>query len=97
MFLNFLRGDSKTFRVRGHHATVYAVDLPPWIPDEILQKMVAEFRASLLRELVEMMDEMAQLEPKCNSMESDSGLSAASHESAAVAIVHKWNHTEGHN
>jgi hypothetical protein len=61
---------------------VYTVDLPPWIPDDILQKMVTEFRDCLFRELVLMMDDMAQPAPERKSMESDSCLSTASNESA---------------
>jgi hypothetical protein len=64
---------------------VYAVDLPPWTPDEVLEKMVANFRDWLFRELVLMMDEMAQPGPERRSMESDSCLSTASTDSTLRA------------
>jgi hypothetical protein len=60
---------------------VHAVDLPSWIPSDILQKMVTEFRERLFRELVLMMDETAEPGSDRKSMESDSGLSTASNES----------------
>lgn len=40
--------DAERFRVRrGLHDTVYPVDLPGWLPEDILQKMVSSAREDL--------------------------------------------------
>lgn len=40
---------------RGRHDNIYAVDLPAWLPVEILDKMVVQFRKHLHAALVAMM------------------------------------------
>jgi hypothetical protein len=84
-FFNILRHGSDTFKLRGRHATVYTVDLPPWIPDIVLQQMMTEFRKRLSHELILMMNKMAEPKPERSSMESDSCLSTASNESGTNA------------
>jgi len=39
------------FSVRGHHSTLYLVDLPGLVPDALLQEMITEFRHYLGEEL----------------------------------------------
>jgi len=51
IFLRLLRGDKDEFRVRGHHSTLYAVDLPGWLPEHLSQAMIAELRGYLGEQL----------------------------------------------
>jgi hypothetical protein len=60
---------------------MYMVDLPPWVPRGMLEKMVTEFRDRLFRELVLMIKRMAETGSDRNSMKSDSCLSTVSNES----------------
>jgi hypothetical protein len=43
------------FDVRGRHDTVYSMELPAWLPIDILQKMVKRFRQLLHDEFVKML------------------------------------------
>lgn len=55
IFLRLLRGDRDILRVRGHHPTLYAVDLPGWLPEYPSQDMIAELRGYLGEQLKTMM------------------------------------------
>jgi hypothetical protein len=39
------------FEVRAHHSTLYVVDLPPWLPASIQDKLISAFARKLGREL----------------------------------------------
>jgi hypothetical protein len=76
-----LRGD-KDLNVRGRHPTVFPVQLPPWLPHDIMAKMVDKFENILLNEITFMH------KPSCTkkhsrhpSKQSISGLSIASDDS----------------
>ena len=60
---------------------MYTVDLPPGIPDEMLDTLVQHFRVRLRRELIIMANKMGKPAPERSSMESESALSTATHES----------------
>jgi len=44
------------FIVRGQHSTVYQVELPPWLPTEVLKEMVIRFEEILTNEIRAMMN-----------------------------------------
>jgi len=52
-FLQVLRGlnTSPKFDVQGHHTNFYAVDLPDWLPSNVIREMVTRFQKYLIREL----------------------------------------------
>jgi hypothetical protein len=37
--------------VRGHHATLFPVDLPSWLPEQVVKEMLKRFRKHLVDEL----------------------------------------------
>ena len=41
----------RAFNVRGHHSTLYPVDLPGWLPDSLLQDMITELQGRLGQQL----------------------------------------------
>jgi hypothetical protein len=50
--LEILRdGQMDTLQVQGHHSVLYDVELPPWLPINILEKMVAKYTAYAKTEL----------------------------------------------
>ena len=51
IFLQLLRGGEDNFSVRGHHSTLYAVDLPGWLPEPLSQEMVTKLRGYVGRQL----------------------------------------------
>jgi hypothetical protein len=92
--LCLLRRKANIFNVRGKHATVYPVQLPPWLPRQILVEMVDQFKGHLLENLIaiEKMMDSAKEEyfatthsptPSMDSIESDSAMSSSSGESVA--------------
>jgi hypothetical protein len=44
------------FATRGQHYTVYQVELPPWLPREVLKEMVTRFEGILAEEIRAMMN-----------------------------------------
>jgi hypothetical protein len=54
--LSILRGNSDIFAVRGQHSTVYQVELPPWLPIEVVKEMVSRFEGILKEEIRAMMN-----------------------------------------
>jgi hypothetical protein len=51
--LDILRGNRKEFNVRGCHTTVSPVELPAWLPNEVLHKVLARFRKHLHTKMLE--------------------------------------------
>jgi len=50
--LKILRTDDSTdFHVDGHHATLFQVELPVWLPLEIVVKLTAQFKKILLMQI----------------------------------------------
>ena len=60
------------FEVRGRHPTVYPVDLPPWLPINIVNSMLTRFKALLRKELVEMLAAAKASEEKGEAGDSSS-------------------------
>ena len=55
-FFDVLRDHPSEFHLCGHHPTISPVDLPPWVPADVLKQMVEWFRAFLYDELNTMME-----------------------------------------
>jgi len=53
--LDILRGGATNFNVRGRHATLYPVELPRWLPRDVMEQMVIRFKKILLIEITAMM------------------------------------------
>jgi hypothetical protein len=86
------RDTEHMFKVRGCHGTVSTVDLPPSVPPEILKGMVELFRNLLRHELITMVDG-GNPGPDHTSMESESGLSTATHVSSSLIVPRAdWAH-----
>jgi hypothetical protein len=45
------KDEGTKFCVHGHHTSFYPVDLPDWLPDDVVQKMVDRFEHLLLQDL----------------------------------------------
>jgi hypothetical protein len=53
-FLEILRVDDPgQYAVHGHHSTLFLVQLPSWLPRNLLQKMVTRFEVLLSEKLLE--------------------------------------------
>jgi len=46
-----VREHPEDFRVRGYHLSFYAIDLPLYAPESVVEKMVARFREHLRNQL----------------------------------------------
>jgi hypothetical protein len=75
-------GGPTKFGVRGHHLTLSPVRLPPWLPREIVKKMVVRFQDILRHEIMFLMQDSNSPHGR-SSIESDSGFSASSSETAS--------------
>ena len=65
--------------VRGRHASLSPVDLPPWLPTGTVTAMVALYRNRLLKELVAMVSSKhKRTYSDTPSLQSDGGFSLAS-------------------
>jgi hypothetical protein len=53
--LDILRGDTNDFQLNVHHTTIRLVELPPWLPRDVVEKMVIQFQKILLGEIITMM------------------------------------------
>lgn len=44
------------FAVRAHHSNIYPVCLPPWLPDDVLEKMIHRFKKDLYKKLCQLLE-----------------------------------------
>jgi hypothetical protein len=70
--LKILWGNSEDFHVRGYHKNLYPVELPQWLPVEVVTKVTAEFEDILLRE-IRIMQRRSMHGPS-DSVESQGGI-----------------------
>jgi hypothetical protein len=52
------------FITYGNHSTIYHVELPPWLPDNILTQMLQKYKALVVKQLRLMMNSLASLQKK---------------------------------
>jgi hypothetical protein len=48
------------FDVHGHHTTISPVRLPPWLPRDIMEQMVARFKHTLRQEILAMIQRVSR-------------------------------------
>jgi hypothetical protein len=72
--------DTDPFEVRGRHSVVYDVELPNFLPMDILEKMIRRFKEFVYQELKSLKSiNSADPSHSCNnSFQSDSGISIQS-------------------
>lgn len=75
-----MRGKSGDFGVRGYHTTMYALELPSWLPPEVVEKVTVSFQKILLEEIVAMMGKQKPVKHTQN-LSIHSGFSIESTES----------------
>jgi hypothetical protein len=56
--LGMLRRLPSDFIIRGDHSTLYPVELPPWLPEDILAQMLQKYEALWVKHLKLMMDSL---------------------------------------
>ena len=81
--------EEKQFDVCGHHFVPYAVELPSWLPQAVVDALVGRFRALVTEEL------QVLLESPDASLPSSSGIPRQSQESQSnisVASSHTTDH-----
>lgn len=80
---------AKRFGVCGHHRVPYAVELPSWLPQEVVAALSSKFRALVVEEF-KLLTSSVELPPSSGraSQESQSHISIASHTSAHVGQHH---------
>jgi hypothetical protein len=67
------------FGVRGRHPTVYAVELPPWLPYKVMEDMVGRFERILDTQIFTMMVDRKRRHTRKSSGQSASAASTGSH------------------
>jgi len=87
--LAILKKNTEDFSVRGRHASLFPVDLPPWLPDFAVAGMVSLYRNRLLKELVAMRQGHKRTSSDTPSLQSDA-FSITSKESADDPPRRPW-------
>jgi hypothetical protein len=87
--LRVLSGNSEDFVVRGRHTALFAVDLPHWLPESVVAKMVGLYRNRLLKELVTM-TKRKRTYSDTPSLQSDGAFSLPSNESVDDPPRRRW-------
>ena len=75
-----------TFQVRGHHATLFYLHLPSWLPTDNVHALVLKFTYYLCCELNTLMNPPQSQHSRTPSLESIGGLSIASNISGHIAV-----------
>ena len=92
--LVILRGNTSNFRVRGRHSCMSPVQLPPGLPEHVMEKMICQFRTYLLSEICTMVNKSTEgrqtRHNSTRSLESHSGLTVASYESGDNPKPNVW-------
>jgi hypothetical protein len=57
--LALLRKLPLDFVIRGDHSTLYPVELPPWLPDNIITQMLNKFEDILVKQILSRMNSLA--------------------------------------
>lgn len=86
--LRMLGGNSQDFVVRGRHTTLFAIDLPHWLPESVVVQMVGLYRNRLLKELVTMMKRKRTYSD--TPLQSDGAFSLPSNESVDDPPRRPW-------
>ena len=65
----------------GHHNTIYPVELPQWLPSDVVKGMLAQFEQLLLDKIHTMEKEKTCKHFHVSSWQSNFAMSTASHDS----------------
>jgi hypothetical protein len=74
-----MEGSKARFGVCGRHPTLYVVDLPSWLPHNVLVKMVDRFETILDQQIFTMMLDKTARRTRKSSEQSASALNTGSH------------------
>jgi hypothetical protein len=55
-FLIVLKGSTELLAVRGGHAKLFQVELPPWLPSDTIQALITRFEKLLTDQIISMME-----------------------------------------
>jgi hypothetical protein len=75
-----------TIALRGYHKTLSAVELPSYLPYDVLEQLVTRFKTILIDEITTMLSKKENQHYRNLSDQSDSGLSVASDESGIHSV-----------
>lgn len=88
--LEILRKDSENalpLLLRGHHSTIYPVELPKWLPDEIVVEMNERFQKHLRQEIeIMLLGAEQRARSRHVTHESESNISVASSTNSAYEL-----------
>ena len=76
--MDIFRDDDHEFRLRGRHPTVFPVQLPPWLPHDVLLNMISRFQYFLLDQIYIMMSPRV-MHYRTPSQQSQSAISTGTH------------------
>ncbi len=84
-----MRTDVNEFIVRGRHAVFSPVQLPFWLPSDIMEKMLDIYKHILVQQITLMMSPSRVLggRSRSNSLQSDAGLSNTSSDETSSSII----------
>ena len=78
--------NTNNFALRGYHKTLSAVELPPYLPGDVLDEMVTRFKTTLIDEINTLLNKKENQHYRNLSDQSDSGLSVASDQSGIHSV-----------
>ena len=78
--------NTKNFALRGYHKTLSAVELPSYLPCDVLEEMVTRFKTTLIDEINILLNKKDNQHYRNLSDQSNSGLSLASDQSGIPSV-----------
>jgi len=77
-FADIIRKGTTNFALRGYHKTLSAVELPSYLPYDVLEQLVTRFKTTLIDEITTMLNKKENQHYRNLSDQSDNGFSVAS-------------------
>lgn len=71
--LGILRRKATDFTVHNHHTTLSHVQLPPWVPQDVMMEMLDQFKQILLHQIIAMIEKQVR-EKHAQSFYQQSGM-----------------------
>jgi hypothetical protein len=81
------------FCLRGSHTTISPIELPRWIPNDVVSKMIEHFQKSLLQE-IEIMLKAARADQGANTIRQ--GRHATHMSESNISVASTTNYTPRH-
>lgn len=82
-----LKGDEEDLNVRGRHSTPFPVQLPAWLPREVVKEMVSIFEIFVLEELSVLGKNSLSTHSRKLSLQSQTGVSIGSDDSGSTVAI----------